>query len=109
MKDNKPFTVGVVLLVLFGGAVFFGLNATHGMPLVERKEVKVAFEDLSGLNVGDDVRISSTRVGYVDAIELEDGRAVAVLKLDDAQTEIYENARAARVSDRSGLGQKFVD
>jgi len=109
MPENKPFLVGVVLLVLFGAAVFFGLNATHGMPLVERKEVKVGFADLSGLNVGDDVRISSTRVGYVDAIELEDDHAVAVLKLDDPDTKLYENARAARVSDRSGLGQKFVN
>ena len=109
MPQNKPFVVGVALLVLFGGAVLFGLNSTHGMPLVERKEVRVAFEDLSGLNVGDDVRIASTRVGYVDAIELDDAGAVAVLKLDDPDTELYENARAARVSDRSGLGQKFVN
>jgi phospholipid/cholesterol/gamma-HCH transport system substrate-binding protein len=107
--QNKPFVAGVVLIALFGGAVLFGLNSTHGMPLVERKEVRVAFDDLSGLNVGDDVRIASTRVGYVDAIELEDGGAVAVLKLDDPDTELYENARAARVSDRSGLGQKFVN
>jgi phospholipid/cholesterol/gamma-HCH transport system substrate-binding protein len=109
MTDNKPFVVGVALLIVFAGAVLFGLNATHGMPLAERKEVRVAFDDLSGLNVGDDVRIASSRVGYVDAIELEDGRAVAVLKLDDPDTKLYENARAARVSDRSGLGQKFVD
>lgn len=107
--QNRPFVAGVVLIALFGGAVLFGLNSTHGMPLVERKEVRVAFDDLSGLNVGDDVRIASTRVGYVDAIELEDGGAVAVLKLDDPDTELYENARAARVADRSGLGQKFVN
>lgn len=107
--QNKSFLVGIVLLALFGGAVLFGLNSTHGMPLVERKEVRVAFDDLSGLNVGDDVRISSTRVGYVDDIELEDGRAVAVLKIDDPETKLYANAQAARVSDRSGLGQKFVN
>jgi len=109
MRDNKPFIVGVALLVVFGAAVLFGLNSTHGMPLVERKEVRVAFDDVSGLNVGDDARISSTRVGYVEEIELEDGQAVAVVKLDDPDTEIYDNARAARVADRSGLGQKFVD
>ncbi len=106
---NKPFVVGLALLALFGGAVLFGLNSTHGMPLADRKEVRVAFDNLSGLNVGDDVRIASTRVGYVDAIELDHGGAVAVLKLDDPDTELYENARAARVSDRSGLGQKFVN
>lgn len=107
--ERRAFVVGVVLLVLFGGAVLFALNATHGMPLVERKVVKVAFDDLNGLNVGDDVRVASSRVGFVSEIEMEDGRAVAVLKLDDPDTQLYENARAARVTDRSGLGQKFVN
>lgn len=106
---QRPFGIGMVALVLFGGAVVFGLNATHGMPLVERREVKVAFTDLSGLNTGDDVRIAGARVGYVDDIRLEDGTAVAVLKLDDPDTELYQNARAAQVTDRSGLGQKFVN
>ncbi|GAA4815395.1 MlaD family protein [Nocardioides caeni] len=115
MTDNaivswlrSPMGIGSVVLLLFGGAVVFGLNSTHGMPLAERREVRVAFEDLSGLNTGDDVRIAGNRVGYVDDLVLEDGVAVAVLKLDDPDTQLYENARAARISDRSGLGQKFV-
>jgi len=115
-NDNKvlawlgqPLGIGTVVLVLFGAAVVFGLNATHGMPLVERRVVEVAFEDLSGLNTGDDVRIAGSRVGYVDELRLEDGRAVAVLKLDDPDTELYQNAHAAKASDRSGLGQKFVN
>lgn len=105
---RQPLGIGTVVLVLFGGAVVFGLNATHGMPLVERRVVEVAFTDLSGLNTGDDVRIAGSRVGYVDELRLEDGGAVAVLKLDDPDTELYQDARA-RVSDRSGLGQKFVN
>ncbi|KRB72740.1 hypothetical protein ASE01_22095 [Nocardioides sp. Root190] len=115
MTDNalfswlrSPLGIGTAVLVLFGGAVVFGLNSTHGMPLAERREVLVAFEDLSGLNTGDDVRIAGNRVGYVEDLRLEDGQAVAVLKLDDPDTELYENAQAARISDRSGLGQKFV-
>lgn len=107
--QRRPFVVGVALLALFSGAVLFALNATHGMPLVERKAVKVAFDDLNGLNVGDDVRVASSRVGFVSDIEMVDGQAVAMLKLDDPDTELYENARAARVTDRSGLGQKFVN
>lgn len=105
----SPFGIGTMVLVLFGGAVVFGLNATHGMPLVERRVVEVAFEDLSGLNTGDDVRIAGSRVGYVDELKLDGGRAVAVLKLDDPETMLYQNAQAARVSDRSGLGQKYVN
>ena len=115
MRDNallgwlrSPFGIGTAVLVLFGGAVIFGLNATHGMPLAERREVRIAFDDLSGLNTGDDVRIGGSRVGYVDDLVLEDGVAVAVIQLDDPDTKLYENAVAARISDRSGLGQKFV-
>jgi len=106
---RRPFGIGMVVLVLFGGAVVFGLNATHGMPLVARREVKVAFTDLSGLNTGDDVRIAGARVGYVADIRLEDGTAIAVLELDDPDTRLYQNAQAAQISDRSGLGQKFVN
>jgi phospholipid/cholesterol/gamma-HCH transport system substrate-binding protein len=106
---RSPAGVGAVVLALFAGAVVFGLNATHGMPLVARKTVTVEFSDLSGLNTGDDVRIAGMRVGHVDAIDLRHGHAVAVLKLDDPSTRLYQNAVAARVVDRSGLGQKFVD
>lgn len=116
MSDNAlttwlrgPLGIGTVVLVLFGAAVIFGLNATHGMPLAERREVKVAFDDLSGLNKGDDVRIAGSRVGYVEDLRLEDGQAIAVVKLDDPDTELHENAQAARISDRSGLGQKFLN
>jgi len=105
---RRPVGIGTVVLGLFGAAVVFGLNSTHGMPLVERRVVEVAFEDVSGLNTGDDVRIAGSRVGYVDEIKLEDGEAVVVLKLDDPDTELYRNAHAAKVTDRSGLGQKFV-
>ncbi|HWU32109.1 MAG TPA: MlaD family protein, partial [Marmoricola sp.] len=106
---RSPLGVGIVALVLFAGAVVFGLNATHGMPLVPRKEVRVAFADVSGLDVGDDVRIAGARVGYVSKLSLVDGQAVATLKLDDPNTKLYEDAIAARVTDRSSLGQKFIE
>ncbi|MDN5746154.1 MAG: MlaD family protein [Nocardioidaceae bacterium] len=106
---RSPFAIGAILLGLFGAAILFGLNAVHGMPLVKRAEVKVAFDDLSGLNNGDDVRIAGKRVGYVQDLRIEDDQAVAVLKIDDPDTKFYEDAKAARVSDRSGLGQKFVN
>jgi phospholipid/cholesterol/gamma-HCH transport system substrate-binding protein len=103
--------IGIGLVVLFAGAVVFGMNATHGMPLAERKTVKATFDDLAGLNEGDDVRIASTRVGFVEDLHMEQGRAIAVLKLDDPNTKVYRNADAtnASVGARSALGQKFVD
>lgn len=107
--QQVPFTVGVAIIALFAGAVLFGLNVTHGMPVVERKTVKVAFDDVSGLNTGDDVRIASSRVGFVQDLRLENGKAIAVLKIDDPKTKLYANSKAASVSGRSALGQKFID
>lgn len=106
---RSPFGMGVALLALFVAAIIFGLNAVHGMPLAKRAEVKVAFDDLSGLNNGDDVRIAGKRVGYIHDLRIEDDQAIAVIKLDDPDTKLYEDATAARVSDRSGLGQKFIN
>jgi len=103
-----PLTIGVVMVALFAGAVLFALNATHGVPLANRKEVKVAFDDLSGLNEGDDVRIASTRVGYVSDLRLENGTAIAVVQIDDPDTDLYADA-SGRVADRSALGQKYVN
>ncbi|MGN6721934.1 MAG: MlaD family protein [Marmoricola sp.] len=106
---RSPFGIGIAAVVLFAGSVVFGLNATHGMPLVPRKEVRVAFTDLSGLDVGDDVRTAGARVGYVADLSLVNGQPVATLKLDNPNTKLYEDAIAARVTDRSSLGQKFVE
>lgn len=106
---RSPFAIGVIAVVLFAGAVVFGLNATHGMPLVPRKQVRVAFTNLSGLDVGDDVRIAGARVGYVSHLTLVNGQPVATLELDNPNTKLYEDAVAARVTDRSSLGQKFVE
>lgn len=110
-STRTAMMIGLAVIVLFAGAVVFGLNATHGMPLAERKVVKAAFADVGGLVEGDDVRIASSRVGYVDDIVIEHGQAVAILRIDDETTRIYRNASAttASVGARSALGQKFVD
>lgn len=107
------FVIGLVAVVIAGGAVAFAVNAVHGNPLAARKTVLVAFKNVNGLLPGDDVRIASSRVGHVDKIRAEkDGGAVAVLLLDDPNIPIYHNASvspAASTSARSTLGQKFVD
>lgn len=104
------WVLGVLVLAVFACSVVFGINATHGMPLAERKTIKAAFKDVGGLQVGDDVRIAGARVGFVDGIRVERGQSVAVLKIDDKTMKIYRNTTAtnAAVTSRSALGQKFV-
>lgn len=98
---------GIAIAVVMLAAVIFAYNAVNGNPLAERKTISAAFEDVNGLLPGDDVRIASDRVGYVEEVRLEGRQAVAVLKLDDPTTKVYHNASAS-VGARSALGQKFV-
>lgn len=111
VSRRSAMMIGLTVVAVFAGSVVFGLNATHGMPLAPRKTVKAAFPDVGGLVEGDDVRIASSRVGYVEDIVIDDGQAVAVLQIDDEDMKIYRNASAATASvgARSALGQKFVD
>ncbi|SNR84170.1 phospholipid/cholesterol/gamma-HCH transport system substrate-binding protein [Haloechinothrix alba] len=103
--------LGVAVMVVFAAAVAFGLNATHGVPFKDRATVRAAFDDVQGLTEGDDVRIASTRVGYVEEITYEGGQAVVAMEIDDPDTVVYRDASvtAATVKARSSLGQKFVD
>src|SRR5689334_5283943 len=107
-STRRANIAGYTTLGAFVVAIIFGLNATHGSPLKERATVSADFDDVSGLYVGDDVRISSVRVGFVEEVRLKDGHAYAVMKLDDPDTKLYADATAG-VIDRSGLGQKFVN
>ncbi len=105
---SKSTIIGVSTLGTFIVAMIFALNATHGSPVKERTTVEAAFENVAGLMVGDDVRIASTRVGYVEEMKIDEGQAVLVLQIDDPERKIYADATAA-VTDRSGFGQKFVN
>ena len=105
---NRSGLIGLATLGTFVVAVIFGLNATHGSPVKERLTVEAVFDNVAGLMVGDDVRIASARVGYVEEMKIDDGNAVLVLKIDDAEQKLHADATAA-VTDRSGFGQKFVN
>ena len=104
---NRSTLIGLVTLGTFVAAVIFGLNATRGNPVKERATVEAEFDNVAGLMIGDDVRIASARVGYVEAMKVDGDHALLVLKIDDPKQKIYADATAV-VTDRSGFGQKFV-
>lgn len=115
LMDSKStaFIIGLTAIVLAAGAVTFAFNAVNGNPLATRKVVFASFKSVNGLLPGDDVRIASSRVGYVGKIRAEKtGGAVVELQIDDPTIPVYRNASAtpaASTSARSTLGQKFVD
>jgi phospholipid/cholesterol/gamma-HCH transport system substrate-binding protein len=100
--------IGVLIFVGLGFALFVALNAQKGLPFTQHGYSTVAFDDVGDLAVGNDVRVAQVRVGRVDRITFSDDQALVRMQLDGGDTEVYRDA-TARVSNRSGLGQQYVD
>ncbi|GAA5122049.1 MlaD family protein [Haloechinothrix salitolerans] len=112
LRKRRTLIVGMVVAATVGVAAYLATQAHKGLPWDDRTVVHAEFADVSGLRIGDDVRIASARVGSVKGIELVDGTPRVTMQLSD-QRPIYRNARAeartASVSSRSLLGQKYVN
>jgi phospholipid/cholesterol/gamma-HCH transport system substrate-binding protein len=70
-------------------------------------EVEVAFDSVAGLDDKAAVRVAGVRVGRVDGIRLEDGRAVVTLRLE-TPVELHRGAGAS-IANLGLLGDKFID
>lgn len=103
----KSGRMGVVVLLVFLGLVFLAINAANGLPGSEHQDQKVSFNDVGALRAGDDVRVAGIRVGKVNDIRLEDGKAVVTLSFD-GHRKLYRDAKAV-ISQRSALGQAYVN
>ncbi|NLG46601.1 MCE family protein [Gordonia sp. (in: high G+C Gram-positive bacteria)] len=64
------------------------------------------FRDASGLAAGDDVRMAGVRVGRVNSIELDDGKALVTFEVQDSQ-RMYANTRAA-IRYQNLIGQRYL-
>lgn len=112
IKHNaRAARIGTVAIVLLLALTVFAVTARNGLPDylpgVNRTIVNAAFTDVGALRPGDDVRIAGVRAGYVSAITLEHGAAVATLEIDSGRP-VYDNAQAS-IAARSSLGQKYVE
>lgn len=106
-KRRRSLTVGVIALVVIGVITYVAGTAQLGLPLVPSTEVRAAFGNVGTLKAGDDVRENSIQIGTVTDVTYENGRAVAVLRLD-GNVPVHSDARAA-IWDESALAKRFVE
>ncbi len=99
--------VGLAVLGLIAVILYMATSVHEGLPGARTTAVRVAFTDVDSLEVGDQVRQNSVRVGRVGAVDFVDNQAVATLELEGDQT-VHRDGRAA-VWDLSSLGTKFVE
>ncbi|MFR9805064.1 MlaD family protein [Pseudonocardia sp. RS010] len=106
-RAHTARVVGLVMLGAVAVVLYLATTVHEGLPGATVTAVKVAFTDIDSLEVGDQVRENSVRVGRVSDIELVGDQAVATLELE-GERDVYRDARAA-VWDLSSLGTKFVE
>lgn len=77
----------------------------NGLP-GDSREFDAQFTDVSGLRVGDDVKVAGVRVGQVTAIEVHDQGAQVSFKLQDSQ-RILDTTRVV-MRYQNLLGQRYL-
>ena len=93
--------VGVcVTLIAVIGVQIARVSTGAGYPLV------AVFDDVSGLNEGDQVKIAGAPVGQVDTIKVVDGRAEVTMEVQQGITVPADTEAAIRW--RNAVGQRVV-
>ena len=110
---GNPLLIGAVTVLVVIVAVFLSYNANQGLPFVPSYSLEAQVPSAANLVRGNEVRIGGTRVGTVDAIEVErrdDGSSMAVLglKLERAVAPLPQDSTLI-IRPRSALGLKYVE
>lgn len=110
---GNPVLIGAATVLVVLVAVFLAYNANRGLPFVPTYDLRAETPSAANLVRGNEVRIGGTRVGVVDAIDVErrdDGTSIAVLglKLERAVAPLPRDSTVL-IRPRSALGLKYVE
>ncbi len=94
-RSAKPFLmyvgIGIAGLIVF---LIIFRNLTFQRPWQHYKTVRAEFQDVKGIfPKGHQVRLHGVKVGIVSSSDLEDGKAVLTLKIEDKFGDIYKDAK----------------
>jgi phospholipid/cholesterol/gamma-HCH transport system substrate-binding protein len=107
-RERSELAVG--LMVVAALALFlYGSLRVGGCAWVEPpgKRLSARFDDAAGVEPRTAVRIAGVRVGEVERVELEEGRALLVLRLDEDAPVPIDSGVAIR--SRGLLGERVVE
>lgn len=106
-NDARSVLAGLLILALVGVALWVTTVAQSGhfLPV---KSIRMAFSDVHTLQENDDLRVHSTRIGRISAIDYHDGEAIVTAELINEAPPIYKDA-VAQVLSVSPLALKYVN
>lgn len=106
-NETRSVFAGLLVLAVVVAGLYVTTKAQtgHFLPV---PTVKMAFDDVHTLQVNDDLRVYSSRIGRVSAIEFEDDTAIVTAELISGSPTIYKDA-SAQVLSVSPLALKYVN
>ncbi|MET7772635.1 MlaD family protein [Nocardia sp. NPDC005366] len=107
MTNFRRSAIGVSLfLVVAFGLIWMTFVTLHRGIDGSTRSYSAIFTDVTGLRVGDDVRMAGVRVGRVDAVELDGTRARVRFRVQDRQ-KLYGDTEAA-ITYQNVIGQRYL-
>jgi phospholipid/cholesterol/gamma-HCH transport system substrate-binding protein len=107
-RDMNPYVVGIVSVLLLGGATGFAFLVGTLNLLEKAYPMQAVFSDASGLRSGDDVKLAGVKVGRVTDIDVDrQAGAVLVEWVVNDGIEIRDGA-GAEIALSSLLGAKEI-
>ena len=110
MSDRAERT-RVAVLIAIGTIAFIGLMLFARRPLFldRQREYQATFENVAGLNVGDEVRYGGVRVGSVTALEIDSAPPSTIrVKLRVRRTTPVRADTRASITQLGLLGQPYL-
>ncbi|GAA1888189.1 MCE family protein [Lapillicoccus jejuensis] len=104
-----PSLVKLVAFAAVTGVAFSVLAATiANVGTGDRSTYRAVFTDVTGLAVGQDVRIAGVRVGEVDEITVNTDRTTALVTFAVATTSALTRSTDATIKYRNLVGERYI-
>lgn len=106
MTIRKPLIGLVVFLLISAGLTWPVVVTLQRGVQGSTNAYSAVFSDVSGLRVGDDVRMAGVRVGRVDSIRLDNTVARVSFSIDATQ-QVFANTEAS-ITYQNIIGQRYL-
>jgi phospholipid/cholesterol/gamma-HCH transport system substrate-binding protein len=107
-KKGRTALIGALVFAAAIALLAIALHSKTSIPGQQSRMARANFNNVGPLKVHDDARYHQVRVGQVLSVKENDDHATVLLQLNPDRP-IYNNAKAAVVNERSGLGQLYVE
>ncbi len=101
--------IGLLILAALGVLLYFLVKMGSLSSIFEPRgyEIKAYFQSIAGLEERAPVRLAGVKIGYVERIDLREGRALVIMKIYE-KYRIRKGSKAA-VTSMGIMGEKYIE